>query len=67
MNSKAGHVSRLATQRNVDKPRRGRKALEDKRRAEIEKMARLIFDLARALGTKPEKVLERLTRKGDRK
>lgn len=58
---------RLVMQLNVDKPRRGRKALEDKRRAEIEKMARLIFDLAKALGTTPEKVLERLTRKGDRK
>lgn len=40
--------------------------MEDKRRAEIEKMARLIFDLAKALGTTPEKVLDRLTRKGDR-
>lgn len=40
---------------------------DEKRKAEIEKMARLIFDLAKALGTTPEKVLERLTRKGDRK
>jgi len=38
---------------------------DEKRKAEIEKMARLIFDLARELGTTPEKVLERLTRKDE--
>ena len=36
-------------------------------KAEIMKLARLIWDLARALHTRPEKVLERLTRKGDGK
>lgn len=38
---------------------------DEKRKAEIEKMAQLIFDRARALGTTPEKVLERLTRKDE--
>lgn len=40
---------------------------DEKRKAEIMKLARLIWDLARALHTTPEKVLERLTRKGDGK
>lgn len=39
---------------------------DEKRKAEIRKLARLIFQLARALHTTPEKVLDRLTRKGDR-
>lgn len=40
---------------------------DEKRKEEIRKLARLIFQLARELHTTPEKVLERLTRKGDRK
>ena len=39
---------------------------DEKRKAEIMKLARLIWDLARALHTTPEKVLERLTREGGR-
>ena len=38
-----------------------------KKEEEVRKLARLLFDLARALHTTPEKVLERLTRKGDGK
>lgn len=42
--------------------------MEDaKRKEEIRKLARLIWDLARELHTALEKVLERLTRKGDGK
>lgn len=40
---------------------------DEKRKEELRRMARLIWDLARALRTTPEKVLERLTRKGDEK
>ena len=40
---------------------------DEKRKEEIRKLARLILDLARELHTTPEKVLERLTRKGDGK
>ena len=38
---------------------------DEKRKEEIRKLARLIWDLARELHTTPEKVLKRLTRKGD--
>ena len=40
---------------------------DEKRKAELRRMARLIWDLAREPHTTPEKVLERLTRKGDGK
>lgn len=40
---------------------------DEKRKEEIRKLARLVFELARALHTTPEKVLERLTKAAGRK